>query len=53
MLSWFEHEKSFITSRLVSLLLCPINVAPVFDNDVCASDVVISLLFLFDSMFES
>ena len=48
MLSWFEHEKSFIISRPVSLLLCPINVAPMFDNDVCASDVAISLLFLFD-----
>ena len=36
-----------------SLLLYPVNVAPMFDSDVCASNVVLTRRHFRDSMFES
>ena len=53
MVNWVGRGRSFIISGPGYLLLYTINVALMFDSDVCASDVVLSRRLFRDSMFES
>ena len=49
---YYSYQQT-VTMLMISLLLHSVNVAQMFDGDVCASYVVLTQCHFRDSMFES